>query len=57
MEHRAEDSAPAKMDMGIVGHSMIGHDMSDPAMAGVTEADMRVKDSPVEAAPALFLLC
>src|SRR5438128_12338783 len=33
MEHRAEASAPAKMDMGIVDHSMMGHDMNDPAMA------------------------
>src|SRR5216684_4510098 len=41
MEHRAEASAPAKMDMGIVDHSMMGHDMSDPAMARAMEADMR----------------
>src|SRR5690348_11818396 len=33
MEDRAEASAPAKMAMGIVDHSMMGHDMSDPAMA------------------------
>src|SRR5436305_14960162 len=38
---RAEASAPAKMDMGIVDHSMMGHDMSDPAMARAMEADMR----------------
>src|SRR6266480_5522704 len=41
MEHHAETSAPAKMDMGIVDHSMMGHDMSDPAMARAMEADMR----------------
>ena len=33
MEDHAEASAPAKIDMGIVDHSMMGHDMSDPAMA------------------------
>src|SRR5216683_3130764 len=41
MEHRAPAEAPAKMDMGIVDHSMMGHDMSDPAMAQAMEADMR----------------
>jgi len=41
MERHAEASAPAKMDMGIVDHSMRGHDMSDPAMARAMEADMR----------------
>src|SRR5437762_14306669 len=41
MEHRVEASVPAKMDMGIVDHSMMGHDMSDPAMARAMEADMR----------------
>ena len=41
MEHRAEASAPAKMDTGIVDHSTMGHDMSDPAMARAMEADMR----------------
>ena len=41
MEHRAEASAPAKMDTGIVDHSTMGHDMSDPAMARDMEADMR----------------
>jgi len=41
MEDRAQASAPAKMDMGIVDHSMMGHDMSDPAMAQAMEADMR----------------
>src|SRR5437588_8497277 len=41
MEDRAAASAPAKMDMGIVDHSMMGHDMSDPAMARAMEADMR----------------
>src|SRR6266852_2825245 len=41
MEDRAEASAPAKMDMGIVDHGMMGHDMSDPAMAQAMEADMR----------------
>src|SRR6266446_6583494 len=43
MEDRAEASAPAKMDMGIVDHSMMGHDMSDPAMAREMEADMRTR--------------
>src|SRR5260221_341722 len=41
MEHRTEASAPAKMDMGIVDHSMMGHDMRDPAMARGMENDMR----------------
>src|SRR5437660_159470 len=41
MEERAAASAPAKMDMGIVDHGMMGHDMSDPAMAQAMEADMR----------------
>src|SRR5437763_1373698 len=41
MEDRAAASAPAKMDMGIVDHSMMGHYMSDPAMARAMEADMR----------------
>src|SRR5437870_5623346 len=41
MEHRTEASAPAKMDMGIVDHSMMGHDMRDPAMARAMETDMR----------------
>lgn len=41
MEDHAEILAPAKMDMGIVDHSMAGHDMSDPAMARAMEADMR----------------
>ena len=41
MEHRAPAGAPEKMDMGIVDHSMKGHDMSDPAMAQAMEADMR----------------
>ncbi len=40
MEDRAA-SAPAKMDMGIVDHRTMGHDMSDPAMARAMEADMR----------------
>src|SRR2546421_672191 len=43
MEDRAEASAPAKMDMGIVDHSMMGHDMRDPAMARAMEADMRTR--------------
>jgi len=43
MEDRAEASAPEKMDMGIVDHSMMGHDMSDPAMAREMEADMRTR--------------
>ncbi len=41
MEDRAPAEAPAKMDMGIVDHSMMGHDMSDPAMARAMAADMR----------------
>jgi P-type Cu2+ transporter len=41
MEDRAPAEAPAKMEMGIVDHSMMGHDMSDPAMAQAMEADMR----------------
>jgi len=41
MEERAAASAPAKMDMGIVDHGMMGHDMGDPAMARAMEADMR----------------
>src|SRR5437763_7048571 len=41
VEHRAAASAPAKMDTGIVDHSMMGHDMRDPAMARAMEADMR----------------
>jgi P-type Cu2+ transporter len=41
MEHRAEAAASAKMDTGIVDHSTMGHDMSDPAMAQAMEADMR----------------
>ena len=41
MEHRAEVSVPTKADMGIVDHSMMAHDMSDPAMARAMENDMR----------------
>src|SRR5437016_12007671 len=41
MEERAAATAPAKMDMGIVDHGMMGHDMRDPAMAQAMEADMR----------------
>src|SRR6266516_4207630 len=41
MEHPAHIAAATKMDMGIVDHSMMGHDMSDPAMARAMEADMR----------------
>src|SRR6266496_623354 len=41
MEHPAHIAAATKMDMGIVDHSMMGHDMSDPAMARTMEADMR----------------
>ncbi len=41
MEDRTEAAAPAKMDMGIVDHGMMGHDTSDPAMARAMEADMR----------------
>src|SRR5947209_17963540 len=40
MEERAAATAPAKMDMGIVVHGMMGHDMGDPAMAQAMEADM-----------------
>ena len=43
MEDRADASAHVKMDMGIVDHSMMGHDMSDPAMARAMEADMRTR--------------
>jgi len=40
-----EDRAAAheKMDMGIVDHRTMGHDMSDPAMARAMEADMRTR--------------
>ena len=41
IEHHARAEAPAKMDMGTVDHGMMGHDMSDPAMARAMEADMR----------------
>jgi P-type Cu2+ transporter len=41
MEHRSEGLVPAKADMGIVDHSMMAHDMSDPAMAQAMESDMR----------------
>src|SRR5438552_14973938 len=41
MEYRVPAEVPVKMDMGIVDHSMMGHDMSDPAMARDMEADMR----------------
>jgi P-type Cu2+ transporter len=41
MEHHTPVEAPAKMELGIVDHSMMGHDMSDPAMARAMEADMR----------------
>jgi Cu2+-exporting ATPase len=34
-------AAHEKMDMGIVDHRSMGHDMSDPAMARAMEADMR----------------
>ena len=43
MEDRVAASAPAKMDMGIVDHRRMGHDMSDPAMARAMEADMRTR--------------
>ena len=43
MEHRPPAEAPAKMVMGIVDHSMMGHDMRDPAMARAMEADMRTR--------------
>lgn len=42
VEDRAA-TAPAKMDMGIVDHRMMGHDMSDPVMARAMEADMRTR--------------
>ncbi len=41
VEGRAGAAAHAKMDMGIVDHRAMGHDMSDPAMARAMEADMR----------------
>jgi Cu2+-exporting ATPase len=41
MIHRAEVSVPPKAGMGIMDHSMMAHDMSDPAMASAMEADMR----------------
>jgi len=37
----AEMLAPAKANTGIVDHSMMAHDMSDPAMAQAMESDMR----------------
>jgi len=40
MEDRAA-AAHEKMDMGIVDHRTMGHDMSDPAMARAMEAEMR----------------
>jgi Cu2+-exporting ATPase len=39
MEDRA--AAHERMEMGIVDHRAMGHDMSDPAMARAMEADMR----------------
>jgi len=36
-----DHAAHEKMEMGIVDHHMMGHDMSDPAMARAMEADMR----------------
>lgn len=41
MEHGAHVEALAKMDMSDMDHGMMGHDMSDPAMARAMEADMR----------------
>src|SRR5215470_9924020 len=41
MQHLAEVMVTASADMGIVDHSMMAHDMSDPAMARAMEADMR----------------
>ncbi len=41
VENRTTAAAPEKMDMGIVDHRTMGHDMSDPAMARAMEADMR----------------
>jgi P-type Cu2+ transporter len=43
VEDRATAAAPEKMDMGIVDHRAMGHDMSDPAMARAMEADMRTR--------------
>ena len=43
MEDRVAASAPAKMDMGIVDHRTMDHDMSDPVMARAMEADMRTR--------------
>jgi Cu2+-exporting ATPase len=40
-EDRAAVAAHQKMDMGIVDHGAMGHNMSDPAMARAMEADMR----------------
>ena len=41
MEHRVGAEIPAKTNLGIVDHSMMTHDMSDPAMASAMESDMR----------------
>ena len=41
VENRTTAAAPEKVDMGIVDHRTMGHDMSDPAMARAMEADMR----------------
>src|SRR6266513_933336 len=38
MAHRAEVVASEKADMGIVDHSMMAHDMSDPAMASAMKS-------------------
>ena len=40
-QDRAGAAPPMKMEMGIVDHSAMGHDMSDPALARAMEADMR----------------
>jgi Cu2+-exporting ATPase len=42
MEDRVA-AAHEKMDMGIVDHRTMGHDMSDPAMARAMEAEMRTR--------------
>ncbi len=43
VEDHTEAATPAKMEMGIVDHHMMGHDMSDPALARAMEADMRTR--------------
>src|SRR5947209_5222180 len=43
MEDRGGVEAQTQMDMGIVDHRTMSHDMSDPAMARAMEADMRTR--------------